>query len=135
MRIETVTTETFSIVLPLIAEYQRFYRTEPDTERNIAHFSQFLHDHSRGIQFLAFDDENQALGFATIYFPLSSLSAGQYCLRNDLFVAPNVRGGGVGRALIEHCLRYAKDHGYSKLHWSTELDNHRAQRLYDSLTS
>src|SRR5262249_32270179 len=44
-RIETVTAAHLEKVLPLIADYQRFYRTEPDEERNRVHFSQFLEDH------------------------------------------------------------------------------------------
>jgi GNAT superfamily N-acetyltransferase len=133
MRIETVNGDTFEQVLPLIAAYQRFYQTEPDTERNREHFGQFLTDHSQGIQFVALDEQGQALGFATLYFPLSSVSAGAYCLMNDLFTVPEARGQGVGRALILHCLEYAKQKGFRQISWQTAEDNHRAQRLYNSL--
>src|SRR5262245_24390989 len=92
MHIETVTTATFEQVLPLIADYQRFYEATPDEARNRAHFGRFLADQSGGIQFVALDDARQALGFATLYFPFSSISAGQYCLMNDLFTVPAARG-------------------------------------------
>src|SRR3954468_17259619 len=110
MQIETVTPDTFALVLPLIAAYQRFYAAAPDEERNCAHFGQFLGDHTRGIQFVALED-GQALGFATLYFPLSSVSARANCLMNDLFTIPEARGKGIGRALIQHCLGYAQERG------------------------
>jgi GNAT superfamily N-acetyltransferase len=133
MQIETVTAQTFERVLPLIAGYQRFYKAEPDEARNRAHFGRLLDNHDIGIQFVALDEAGQALGFATLYFPLGSVRPGVACLMNDLFVVPEQRGRGIGRALIVHCLSYAKAHGFSNIHWQTALDNHTAQRLYDSL--
>ncbi len=51
---------------------------------------------------------------------------------NDLFVIPEVRGEGVGRALIEASLEIARERGAALLEWQTAPDNHTAQRLYDS---
>ena len=132
MTIETVTRAHFERVLPLIAEYQIFYRAQPDEARNRAHFSQFLEDHSRGVLFVALQDE-QALGFATLYFPFSSVRARSVCLMNDLFTVESARGKGVGRALISHCRSYAHAHNFPELMWNTEQENFAAQRLYDSL--
>ena len=133
MQIETVTAQTFEEVLPLIAAYQRFYKAEPDESRNRAHFARFLDDHTDGIQFVALDDAGGALGFATLYFPLGSVTPGVACLMNDLYTVPEMRGQGIGRALILHCLAYAKAHDFRSMRWQTALDNHTAQRLYDSL--
>ncbi|MFN8610911.1 MAG: hypothetical protein U0931_25440 [Vulcanimicrobiota bacterium] len=80
LRIETVQADNFEQVLPLIASYQEFYQRIPDEVANRRHFSQFLSgQHPLGIQFLAFDAEGRALGFATLYFLPSSLSAGTSC--------------------------------------------------------
>jgi len=133
MHIETVTNETFELVLPLIADYQRFYEATPDDARNRAHFSRLLEDHADGIQFVALDESGSALGFATLYFPLGSVSARVNCLMNDLYSIPAARGKGVGRALIVHCLAYAKQQGFDSIYWQTAQSNERAQRLYDSL--
>src|SRR5262245_53082417 len=133
MRIETVSAATFELVLPLIADYQRFYEATPDHARNRSHFAQFQEDHSQGIQFVALDETDRALGFATLYFPFGSVSARVNCLMNDLYAIPEARGQGVGRALILHCLAYARDHGFSSIYWQTAQSNARAQRLYDSL--
>jgi GNAT superfamily N-acetyltransferase len=53
-------------------------------------------------------------------------------LMNDLYVVPELRGGGVGRQLIEHCRGLCRKRGANKLTWETAPDNHTAQRLYDS---
>jgi GNAT superfamily N-acetyltransferase len=133
MTIETVTHATFELVLPLIAAYQRFYEATPDEARNRAHFGRFLRDQSGGVHFVARADGGRPLGFATLYFPYSSLSAGVYCLLNDLYTVPEARGQGVGRALIGHCAHYAGELGFKRISWQTAQSNATAQRLYDSL--
>ncbi|MEA2373951.1 MAG: hypothetical protein QOD53_414 [Thermoleophilaceae bacterium] len=52
-------------------------------------------------------------------------------LLNDLFVTPQARGSGAGRALIDHAAGVARQRGSSKLTWSTALDNRVAQGLYE----
>jgi ribosomal protein S18 acetylase RimI-like enzyme len=54
---------------------------------------------------------------------------------NDLYTVPAARGQGVGRALIRHCARYARAHGFATIYWQTEQSNATAQRLYDSLSA
>ena len=115
MQIETVTQATFERVLPLIAAYQRFYEATPDDDRNREHFARLLNDHADGIQFVALDDQGGALGFATLYFPLGSVTPGVFCLMNDLFTVPEARGRGIGRALILHCLSYARARGFTAI--------------------
>ncbi len=51
---------------------------------------------------------------------------------NDLFVEPDDRGLGVGRALIEAARDVARERGAALLEWVTAPDNYTAQRLYDS---
>jgi GNAT superfamily N-acetyltransferase len=123
MRIETVTPANFELILPLVAAYQAHFGAEPDEARNRAHFSQFLTDHSRGIQFMALDDDGNALGFATLYFPFSSVRATVDCLMNDLFTLPSARRKGVARALIHRCHQYAKEQGLRR----ATLDNREGE--------
>jgi ribosomal protein S18 acetylase RimI-like enzyme len=52
---------------------------------------------------------------------------------NDLYVAPDARGGGVGRRLIEATLDTARARNAPRVRWSTALDNRRAQRLYEQM--
>ena len=125
MHIETVTAQTFERVLPLIAGYQRFYKAEPDETRNRAHFGRLLDDRDAGIQFVALDEAGQALGFATLYFPLGSVTPGVACLMNDLFVVPEARGQGTGRGAGRH---HRRGFGYGAA-WSLR---HRDRRCRDA---
>jgi GNAT superfamily N-acetyltransferase len=118
--------------LPLVADYQRFYGAEPDVERNRRFFSRFLHPSEVGLLLGAWVNEGIA-GFATLYWFFSSTRAAETVLMNDLYVRHDVRGGGIGRALISSALDEARRRGAAHLEWFTAPDNLTAQRLYDSV--
>jgi GNAT superfamily N-acetyltransferase len=119
-------------LLPLIAAYQRFYEVEEvDDGRNRAFFSRFLAPSEDGMLLGAWR-EGELLGYACLYWTFTSLVPAEIVLMNDLYVVPESRGGGVGRALIETCARVARERGAHHLQWVTAPDNETAQRLYDS---
>ena len=119
-------------LLPLIAAYQRFYEVaEVDPGRNRSFFRRFLAPSEDGL-LLGARREGRLVGYACLYWHFSSTAARETVLMNDLFVVPEARGGGVGRALIEASLEVARERGATELEWQTAPDNHTAQRLYDA---
>ena len=130
--IEPVTAETFSRIEPLLAAYQRFYEIEDiDSERNRAFFSRFVGTDRDGWLLGAWQN-GEPVGFGCYYRFLSSLSAVETVLMNDLYVTEEARGSGIGRALIEAGAGLARQAGASWLEWNTAPDNHTAQALYDN---
>jgi GNAT superfamily N-acetyltransferase len=126
--------EEFVTLLPLIAAYQSFYEVdEIDNERNRFFFRRFIAPSQDGELLAARDESGLILGYACLYWHFSSLAAVETVLMNDLFVAPEARGRGIGRALIEGSRDVARRRGAAWLEWATAPDNHTAQRLYDSL--
>lgn len=118
-------------VLPLFAGYQRFYENHsPDDERNRAFLTRFLHPSDHGLLLVARDGPT-IVGFATLYWTHSSVSAEDHALMNDLFVAEAARSRGVGRALIEASRVAARERGMRRMSWATALDNRTAQALYE----
>jgi GNAT superfamily N-acetyltransferase len=124
--------EELEQALPLIEGYQRFYRAKPDRDRNRAFFARFIAPSEVGLLLGAWVDGELA-GFATLYWFHSSTRAADTVLMNDLFVGDDVRGQGVGRALIEASTRVTRERGAAHLEWFTAPDNETAQRLYDSI--
>lgn len=72
-------------------------------------------------------------------FSLSVLHAGTWvtspiCYLEDLFVAPEARGRGIGEALIRDLVGQAKAKGWSRLYWHTNASNSAARSVYDRFT-
>ena len=132
LEITPVSAAEFEQLLPLIAAYQHFYEVEDvDTERNRSFFQRFLVPSDDGM-LIAARRGGELVGYACLYWHFSSTKATETVLMNDLFVNPEVRGAGVGRALIGASLEVARERGAPLLEWSTAPDNHTAQRLYDA---
>ncbi len=132
IRIEPISVAQFETLLPMIADYLRFYEVEDiDEERNRAFFSRFIDPSDDGTLIAAWEGD-RLLGYACLYWHLSSLSAAETVLMNDLYVDEDARGKGVGRSLIEAAAEIARRRGAHSLEWSTAPDNRTAQRLYDS---
>jgi len=119
-------------LLPLMQAYCEFYEAAPSDVALRGLAEALLADPQRaGIQLLARDRDGTALGFATIFWTFSTLSAAPIGLMNDLYVAPVARGMGVGRALIDACARECARRGVGELEWYTAPENRRAQSVYD----
>jgi GNAT superfamily N-acetyltransferase len=77
--------------------------------------------------------DGRAVGLAHWLTHRSTWSIADVCYLNDLFVVPDRRGQGIGRALIEHVAAAAAAAGCSQLYWLTHQTNTTAQRLYDGV--
>jgi GNAT superfamily N-acetyltransferase len=121
-------------LLPMMRAYCDFYEVEPSDEDLEALARALIADpRNEGVQLIARADDGSPLGFATIYWYWQTLSAARAALMNDLFVVPDARGRGVGRALIAECRRCARERGAATLAWETASENETAQRLYRSI--
>lgn len=58
---------------------------------------------------------------------------GETCYLQDLFTAPDRRGRGVARALIDAVGDAARERGAAACYWLTKEDNRTARSLYDKV--
>jgi GNAT superfamily N-acetyltransferase len=74
------------------------------------------------------------IGFANYVLHPHTWSLQLVCYLEDLFVALEARGSGVGRTLIEGLVALGRQHGWRRVYWHTHEDNYSARTLYDRLT-
>jgi GNAT superfamily N-acetyltransferase len=124
-----------TLVAPLFDAYRQFYGHPPNLEAGEAFLKARLADGSSTI-FLATSTDStppRGLGFTQLYPSFSSGSLRSIWILNDLFVAPEARRSGVGRALLERAREFAISTGAAKLTLQTAVTNTAAQALYESL--
>jgi len=132
MKIERVGEAELGDLLPLVRAYCDFYAVSPSDEELRSLSRALIADPEReGVQLLARDADDRAVGFATIFWSWATTSAERIGVMNDLFVAPEARGSGTAEALIEACRVECAAHGARKLTWQTATDNERAMKVYD----
>ena len=111
--------------------YRQFYRKAPDLDAARA----FLADRFEADDSVVFvaGAEGRSVGFTQLYPLFSSVRMRRVWLLNDLYVAPEARRAGVGRALMEAARVFATDDGAVALQLATEWDNASGRALYESL--
>jgi GNAT superfamily N-acetyltransferase len=130
--IATVTEADLDELLPLMRGYCDFYEVAPSDEALVAMSRRLIADPElEGTQLIARDDDGTAVGFATIFWTWSTLTAERLGVMNDLFVSEAARGSGHADALIAECVARCRERGATELAWQTAHTNARAQAVYD----
>jgi GNAT superfamily N-acetyltransferase len=75
--------------------------------------------------------DGKAVGLTHYLYHRSCWSPANNCYLQDLFADPDMRGRGVGAALIEAVRREAAKAGITNVYWMTHETNATARRLYD----
>jgi GNAT superfamily N-acetyltransferase len=70
------------------------------------------------------------VGIAVFIDTYSAVHARKILLLDELYIREAFRGRGLGKALFDTVVEYAKSNNYMRLEWRTEKDNIAAQALY-----
>jgi GNAT superfamily N-acetyltransferase len=119
--------------LSLFRDYVTFYEASVPDDVIALTWQRLLARDDNMLALIAHDETGQALGIASLVFHRSTWSPTWYCYLEDLFVAPQARGRGVGRSLIEATYEEADRRGATRTYWATQEKNVTARSLYDRL--
>lgn len=112
--------------------YLAYYETELPDEIKKLSFAQLLSDGSNCFGFLAVDGD-RPVGLVHYIFHEHMWRPEGSCYLQDLYSDPQVRGTGVGRALIEAVYSAADAKGVPRVYWLTQDFNTTARKLYDRI--
>ncbi|MEO3782119.1 GNAT family N-acetyltransferase [Actinocorallia sp. B10E7] len=82
---------------------------------------------------LAEDERGEPVGFALWFLNFSTWTGRHGIYLEDLYVTPEARGGGHGKALLSELARIATERGYARYEWSCLDWNGPSIRFYKSL--
>ena len=132
-RIEAATERDVPLILQLIkglAEYERLADHVTATEDGLR---ASLFGASRDAEVVIAYAGAQPVGFALFFHNYSTFLGQRGLYLEDLYVQPEWRGRGAGRALLQHLARVAIDRGCGRLEWAVLDWNLPAIRFYQRL--
>ena len=119
--------------LKLWAGYLEFYKSTISSEQTELTWKRLINNELKMFGFVA-ESEEGVIGFTHCLFRPSTWTETDYCYLEDLFVDPNIRGKGIGRALMNKVVELAKEKNSKRVYWTTQEFNKTARVLYDSIT-
>ncbi|WP_075795950.1 GNAT family N-acetyltransferase [Massilia putida] len=121
---------------PLWDGYNAFYQRSGPTALpeaiTQATWNRFL-DPAEPVHALVAEQAGRIVGLAHIVYHRSTTRLHDVCYLQDLFTAPEMRGLGIGRRLIEGVYEAARNTGSSRVYWQTQAGNAAARALYDNI--
>ena len=119
--------------LKLWAGYLEFYKSTISPEQTELTWKRLINHELKMFGFVA-ESEEGVIGFTHCLFRPSTWTETDYCYLEDLFVDTNIRGKGIGRALMNKVFELAKEKNSKRVYWTTQEFNKTARVLYDSIT-
>jgi GNAT superfamily N-acetyltransferase len=121
------------VIADLIRGLARFEKLEHEVVLTDQKLTDSLFGERQYAETLIAEDGGTPVGFALFFHNYSTFLAQPGIYLEDLFVVPQQRGGGVGRALLERLAQLAVDRGCGRLEWAVLDWNVDAIRFYQRL--
>jgi GNAT superfamily N-acetyltransferase len=118
---------------PLWRAYLAFYETDLPEEIYATSFARLVDPAVTDYAGLVAEADGRPAGIVHYIFHRHGWRIEPVCYLQDLFVVPDARGTGAGRALIEGVYAAADAAGAPSVYWLTQAENATARRLYDRI--
>ena len=131
--IKSATESDVPIILDFIrelAEYERLAHEVVATEEALRHS---LFEKNQGAEVLLGYWKSSPVSFALFFHNFSTFLGKPGLYLEDLFVKPDFRGRGFGKAMLSHLARLAQARGCGRFEWSVLDWNEPAIRFYTNL--
>ena len=130
--IRPITADDYKGWDPLYLGYAEFYKVASSVEKRRIVFEWIL-DPNHVVEGLVIERQGRLIGLAhyrEMPRPLHGMMMG---FLDDLFIAPDARGGGIGLIMFEHLKQICRERGWTVMRWLTQDHNYRARALYDQI--
>lgn len=117
----------------LWAGYLTYYETTLPEAVYVSSFARLLGDNDRDYNGLVAELDGKLVGLTHYLFHRHGWKIEDTCYLQDLYADPDVRGRGIGRALIEAVYAAADAAGAPNVYWMTQDFNKPARILYDTV--
>lgn len=113
--------------------YLEYYETSVPEEIYVSSFARLLGDDPQDFNGLVAELDGRLVGLTHYLFHRHGWKIENTCYLQDLFADPDVRGRGIGRALIKGVYTAADEAGAPAVYWLTQDFNKAGRMLYDKV--
>lgn len=133
LEIRTATAADVPLILEFIKGLAEYEKLAHEVVADEALLHEQLFGERPGAEVVIAYLAGEPVGFALFFHNFSTFLGRRGIYLEDLFVKPDVRGHGVGRALLGHLARLAIARGCGRFEWAVLNWNEPAIKFYESL--
>lgn len=133
LHLRPATLEDVPRVLELIEALADYEKLRDQCQATVTDLERHLFGEKPRAEVVLAEWEGRVVGFALFFHTFSTFLAKPGIYLEDLFVEPELRGKGIGKALLRHLARLALVRGCGRLEWSVLDWNEPSIRFYESL--
>ncbi|GAA6119320.1 GNAT family N-acetyltransferase [Acidovorax sp. FG27] len=133
LTIRPATAEDTGLILRFVRELAIYEKAEHEVLATPEHLERTLFCPDPAVFGLICLDGGQPVGFAIYFFNFSTWQGRHGLYLEDLYVSPECRGQGAGKALLQHLAAIAVDRDCGRFEWSVLDWNTPSIAFYDSL--
>ena len=106
------------LILHFIRELAIYEKAESSVQTDEAGIRASLFSADAKAQALICERDGKAIGYAVFFYNYSTWLGRNGIYLEDLYVSPEARGSGAGKALLQHIARLAVEQGCGRFEWS-----------------
>lgn len=133
IEIRPATSNDASIVLDFIIELAVYENAKAEVKTNLAEIKQTLFGEHASARALICSLSGKPVGYAVYFFNYSTWLGRNGIYLEDVYVTPEARGKGAGKALMKYIARQAVSNHCGRFEWSVLDWNQPALDFYHSL--
>lgn len=133
LTIRPATIEDTDLILHLVRELAIYEKAEHEVLATPAHVHRTLFADNPKVFGLVCLDGDTPVGFAVYFFNYSTWQGQHGLYLEDLYISPEQRGKGAGKAMLRHLAQIAVAKDCGRFEWSVLDWNTPAIEFYDSL--
>jgi GNAT superfamily N-acetyltransferase len=133
MKIRAATREDVPVILQLIRDLATYERAPDEAIATEEQLLDVLFGERPAAEVALVFEGDQPAGFAVYFHNFSTWLGRPGLYLEDLFVKPELRGKGYGRALLVHLAKIARDRGCGRMEWAVLNWNEPAIKFYRAL--
>jgi GNAT superfamily N-acetyltransferase len=133
LRLRDATRGDLALVLRFIRALAEYEKLSHEVRADEATLERFLFGEPRRAEALIAEWNSEPVGFAVWFYSFSTFLARPSLYVEDVFVNPEARGRGIGRAIFAHLAARALAQGCGRMEWSVLDWNAPSIAFYRSL--
>ena len=133
LTIRTATIEDAPLILHFVRELAIYEKAEHEVVATEADMRKVIFGQDSRVDALICENDGEPIGFAVYFFNFSTWLGKLGLFLEDLYVTPECRGLGAGKALLRHLAAIAVEKDCGRFEWNVLDWNEPSIKFYESL--